>query len=821
MPWQTGDLLLVRGAEWRVTRCTAFADCQALDLAADRTGARRTLLLPFDRPRRPSPPRFRLTSRRFWAHASSSVLRSVTPFGSLQSCPPTIDLLPYQLEPALAVLRHGVPRVLIADEAGLGKTVEAGLIAAEVLKRNHLARALVVCPAAIRAQWAQELTSRFGLAAAEADAVWLRRRTRELPAHVNPWSLPGMYLASMDFVKRPEALYPLEDVRWDLMIVDEAHGATPGSDRRAAIHALARRSRTLVLLTATPHPGDEAAFEALCRIGGEAGSPPVVLFRRTRAGTQPGRAQPRSSLLAVRPTAGEERVRQMLDAYTARLWMRARGSSNGGTSLLATVLKKRSLSSPATVALSLERRLQLLAGAAPRPSQLHLPLHPDDETQDEDSVPDDLLGIRGLDDTDEERDILSALAEAAWAAAADPSKLRRLRRFLRRVREPAIVFTEYRDTADHVRQALAADGHRTLLLHGGISSAERHALLRAFARGGAVLVATDAASEGLNLHYACRLVVHFELPWTPSRLHQRRGRVDRIGQTRRVHEIALVAHASSEQLVLLPLIRRAASSRALSGPTAANALPESRVAALVFGGPPPATSRVRSTITAPNPPAIRRPAFTTLDLSHEAREEAARLLQLRPLESVHASRPARLRRPVIPIAHAPRAFRSGRMTVVIRVTLADASAQPIDTFLLALSLTDSRLAARSTAAATCRHAAGVVARYRTAISAVVLDRARERIRAVDALRTPALARLRQREEELTQQLHSTARDLIQAGLFDRRAIRAADARRRTADILRDDLDAGPFGPLSPAPRQAAPSLQPSFEIRALLLGDLP
>jgi hypothetical protein len=161
------------------------------------------------------------------------------------------------------------------------------------------------------------------------------------------------------------------------------------------------------------------------------------------------------------------------------------------------------------------------------------------------------------------------------------------------------------------------------------------------------------------------------------------------------------------------------------------------------------------------------------------------------------------------------------MTLVISVTVADAAGQPVDTFILALSLADSRLAARTTSAATCRHVAGVLAHDRPAISAVVLERARERMRAVEALRTPALARMRRREEEVTRRLHSTARDLVQAGLFERRAIRAADARRRTADMLRDDPDAGAFALVSPPPRQDLYPLQPSFEILAVLLGALP
>lgn len=818
MSWHSGELLIVRGTEWRVIRSTPFADCHALDLAAQRATTLRTLLLPFDRPRSPSPRRFRLTSHRRWAREVSSLLREPCSYGSLHCCPSTIDLLPYQLEPALAVLRHGVPRILIADEAGLGKTVEAGLIATEVMSRG-LARALIVCPASIRGQWAGALAALFDLAATEADAFWLRRRTRELPSHANPWSLPGVYLASMDFVKRPEALHPLEEVRWDLLIVDEAHGATLGSDRRAAIHALARRSRITVLLTATPHPGDDSRFDALCGIGAEAGSPPPVFFRRTASETQPGRVEPRTSLLAVQPDAAEHRVLRMLDDYTARLWARADTPTGRRCELIATVLRKRSLSCAATLAISLQRRLQLLSGSRPVPLQLRLPL-PSEEDIQEDHIKDEDLGGGGLADPEEDRRILLSLVQAASSAAAAQTKLRALHRLLRRIREPAIVFTEYRDTAEHLHQALAAQGHQALLLHGGLPTAERAVVLRTFSAGESLLVATDAASEGLNLHHVCRVVIHFELPWTPSRLHQRRGRVDRIGQTRRVHEIALVVRDSSEQLVLAPLIQRAIASRPFAAATSADCLPESRVAAIVFGGiPRPPRLSPSSSVAA-----ARHTPYTVLDLSPEAREEVARLLLIRRLRPAGAdanTRPPRHAGRTIPIAYAPRRRRSARITVVIAVSLVDFAGQPVDSSIVTLRLEHARIRTRERAADTCRQVRELLAAHHAAISAAAGGIARERARHIGPVRIAAVERSRKRDEEMQQDLRSAARELVQAGLFDRRAMRAAHVRQRNAEMLHDDLAARLAWAAGGVDRENASRLQASFEIRAVLVGELP
>ncbi|MBA3888222.1 MAG: hypothetical protein H0X67_21235, partial [Acidobacteria bacterium] len=138
-----------------------------------------------------------VVSRRRWAHEVRAVVLSSYPYGGLQFCPPGIRLLPYQLEPALAILRHGALRVLIADDVGLGKTIEAGIVVREMAKIDPLSRILILCPAALRPQWARELAILFDLQIVDADAGWLLAVTRELPPDVNPWSLPGVYLASI------------------------------------------------------------------------------------------------------------------------------------------------------------------------------------------------------------------------------------------------------------------------------------------------------------------------------------------------------------------------------------------------------------------------------------------------------------------------------------------------------------------------------------------------------------------------------------------------------------------------------------------------
>ena len=625
--WQAGLRVSVRGQLWTIVERTPFADCEALRLRGAEPHNRtttRTILLPFDRPR----PVRRSTSievmrPRRWLRTLVAAATGLNPHGGLSAtASSTITFLPYQLEPALAMLRHGHPRVLIADAVGLGKTIQAGLILRQLGTERESFRGLVIAPAGLRDQWDGELGSRFGIRAAIATSSWLARSAAQLPADVNPWSLPGIYIASFDFIKRPEALRPLEEVVWDAIVVDEAHNATPGSARHVAVHALALRARRVILLSATPHGGDPEQFRALCSLGSPgAGSPPLVIFRRSHAdaGSAGGR---RTVLLPVRLSDAELRMHRVLDAYTSRVCAESRRGGHLQGRLAAIVLAKRALSSAASLAVSGRRRLEFLFERCPPAAeqQLQLPLGEEDPLEDE--APAAILGVPGLPDADEERRWLTTIVETADRAAIEESKLRVLRRLLRRAREPAIVFTEYRDTLVRLRLALSGLGRPVNVLHGGLSAAERSAAQHEFNATGSILLATDAASEGLNLHHRCRLVIHFELPWNPSRLEQRTGRVDRIGQMRVVHEIVFVADDTAERRILVPLARRAARARrALPAQSHFfDVLTESRVAAAVMEAIP---VQLAST----DVPIDCMPA--SVDLQDEARDEALRLGELR------------------------------------------------------------------------------------------------------------------------------------------------------------------------------------------------
>ena len=252
---------------------TTSARCVTLSgLAWPLLGVERRIIVPFDRVepiRRRN--RARVVGAVLWRRACRALIAADDPPGSLR-CARTarIDLLPHQLEPAMAIVRGLATRVLLADEVGLGKTIQAGLIAAELLARGAIERVLVLAPPGLCDQWLQELAERFAIDAVTADGRFLRRLARELPIGVNPWQTLHTAVASIDYVKRPE-VFPAATARpWDVVIVDEAHACAGDSDRRTAVHALASRASYVLLLSATPHNGDRESFASLCAIGADA-----------------------------------------------------------------------------------------------------------------------------------------------------------------------------------------------------------------------------------------------------------------------------------------------------------------------------------------------------------------------------------------------------------------------------------------------------------------------------------------------------------------------------------------------------------------------
>jgi superfamily II DNA or RNA helicase len=620
-PLRPGDVVRIRDERWRVTRLVSDADVSVIEVrGSERSNrdAHTRFILPFEPLERLSIARApRVVRPARWRRLARETLSAATPaYDALRAAARAdISILPFQLEPALAVVRGRASRILIADEVGLGKTIQAGLVIAELLERLDRPHVLVVVPAALRDQWRGELETRFHIAATIVDSLSLVRGGPASLSGAHPWLMQPVIVTSIDYIKRPETLRALETLVWDLVVFDEAHGLSTRSDRNAAAAALAERARTVMLLSATPHSGNDGEFARLCSLGDLEGRFPLLVFRRTRsdAGLHHKR---RSTWLRVRLTSEESRLHEALLRYTRLVW-RQRGASSAEARLAAMVLARRACSSATSLTRSLERRQSLIAGQPAGDRQLSLPL----DGFGTDEPPDAELGAPGLHDTEDERQQLAMLVDLAHAAQPRESKLHAVRRLLRRAGEPAIVFTEYRDTL--ARLASDLDDLQPVMLHGGLSTAERTEALQAFTAGRArLLLATDAASEGLNLHHRCRLVINLELPWTPRRLEQRVGRVERIGQARRVHAVHLVAAKTYEETTLAALTRRKDRAHHVSSLLRGSRAGAYDVARAVLGGDPLASEPVDSSL--PEGLCVTR-------MRDAARGEAGRILLARRL----------------------------------------------------------------------------------------------------------------------------------------------------------------------------------------------
>jgi hypothetical protein len=341
-----------------------------------------------------------------------------------------------------------------------------------------------------------------------------------------------------------------------------------------------------------------------------------------------------------------------------------------------------------------------------------------------------------------------------------------------------IVFTEYRDTLERLHEALRAQRGDISILQGAMTAAERTAAQSQFNDSGTLLLATDAAAEGLNLHRRCRTVIHFELPWSPTRLEQRTGRVDRIGQARVVHEIILIADDTAERMVLAPLAQRArrAASFGSTGPGLLNALSESRIAAAVMSGAALESSQVSfDTEIAVTPEAMRT----------DARREADRLSDLRRWNQRSTGETRGLAVPVTAV----RTSRSDLAPGVVHVytlNLSTAGGDIVHSEIVALR--EENYTGRLTTAHQVRTAALSFLRRIEDTGPPILNLFRHHIEHFAQSCTRVATALSDRERIVSSTSTSAARQLVQAGLFDRRALQANDAQRERESSILDERD---------------------------------
>jgi SNF2 family DNA or RNA helicase len=480
---------------------------------------------------------------------------------------------PYQLVPLLMALGEERVRLLVADDVGIGKTVEAGLVLAELLARGLARRVLVVVPANLREQWQEALDHFFHLDATIISSDRLPALERRLLPGQSPWEAHNVVIASVDYLKLHRHLvlqYP-----WDVAIVDEAHlcarphrrpGApAPDMKRWEFAQALAQRTRHLLLLTATPHSGYTDSYASLLELL-DAGLVHGDVIDRTRArahvcqrrrrdieswyadqGQSPFPQRDQDEIV-VAPSKDQLRLLEQLRDYTDELDTEAEAAPLNAW--VAAHLQKRALSSPEAFRKTIKRRLEKVHKRQQKQEELDRARELEEARR---SVTDSLGGEGMTDEQRSERvdrapssmDVgreLAYLREldelARKVTPAKDTKLKRLQELIpvRESRHPqarrVIVFTRYKDTLDYLEKHLTKlDGVQVFTISGELSQPERRLRLAEFERAErAVLIATDAISEGMNLQSAAAELVHYELPWNPNRLEQRNGRIDRFGQ---------------------------------------------------------------------------------------------------------------------------------------------------------------------------------------------------------------------------------------------------------------------------------------------------
>lgn len=497
----------------------------------------------------------------------------------------------YQLEPLRRALQSPRTNLLLADDVGLGKTIEAGLVIQELLLRHRARTAIIVCPPSLALKWQDEMREKFGLEFVIVDSALMTqvRRTHGLAA--NPFRLFPRVIVSMAWLPQPRAQRLLRGVladagrsnsarryAFDLLVVDEAHHMAPASPsslgggrgyavdsrRTTAVRALAERCEHRLFLSATPHNGHSESFTALMEMidsrrfsrGAilDEDALKAVAVRRLKTQITDKDFKPRTiQPISFTPTSDEDEAFSDLDRI---LKDSARANQRGRSlDIVALLLKKRFLSSPWAFA-------RTLAAYAEASGTGRLP----------DDLDDYYAEVLGSDQNDEEEGRIEQAEFAAlqqskggdslvtaskqdierlisWGNRYEHQPNSRLSALIERLdaicrpdgktwsNERVVVFTEYSATLEWIVGVLGQRGYGAVVetIHGGTPTEEREQIRARFAEHPSkdpirVLVATDAAGEGIDLQAHCHRLVNFDVPFNPSRLEQRIGRIDRYGQ---------------------------------------------------------------------------------------------------------------------------------------------------------------------------------------------------------------------------------------------------------------------------------------------------
>jgi superfamily II DNA or RNA helicase len=502
---------------------------------------------------------------------------------SLTRC--LFDPLPHQVTALQRAIRQLPVRLLLADEVGLGKTLEAGLIWTELKARKLVKRLLIVAPPSLQLQWVAEIKRHFG-----EDILRVGSGGMALDGGIDPWTDFDQVICSFDSIKPLRRRRGWDDDRvrahnklrfdaavaagWDLVIFDEAHHLAGNVDevaRHDLARALTQACPNVLLLSATPHSGKSDAFRRLLSlldatfldegvITRERVAARLIRTEKRNAVSNEGKPlfQPRSSRLEVIPYGDrgiEETLYDAVTEYVRHGYARALRERRPVVALLVLLMQRLVSSSTAAIKRALERRL---AAIVEEGTQLRLLPEQAEEwgelTEDEEIA--GLILAQGAAWENERAEVELLLDLARRAAAGVDAKTSYLLELVRRLQrdegDPALkvlVFTQFVATQEMLIGMMGRAGIPAERINGQMDLSERAIAQDRFSRDIQVLVSTDAGAEGVNLQFA-HVVVNYDLPWNPMRIEQRIGRVDRIGQAHPVRAFNLVLENTIDQRVL-------------------------------------------------------------------------------------------------------------------------------------------------------------------------------------------------------------------------------------------------------------------------------
>lgn len=461
-----------------------------------------------------------------------------------------MDPMPYQLDPTKLSLQRPRQRILIADTVGLGKTLEAGILMSELIARGKGKRILVVTVKSMMTQFQKEMWNRFTIPLVRLDSNRIQKIRASLPSNYNPFFYYDKTIVSIDTLKRDvEYRTHLEKAYWDIIVIDEAHNVAERGDHQAQRSRLAKllanRSDTMIMLSATPHDGRAKSFASLMNMldptaiaDPENYTPEDIKGLCIRRFKNDVKDQVNGSFLERQVTlehchasAQEEHAFDLLAEM--QLEMDA-GKANNTGRLFKTNLEKSLFSSPAACCKSIEARLKKLYKKY---------------------TVDDISDIRLLEE------LHTALGQVT------PENFTRYQKLLELLRSDSygwnpkdpgdrvVIFTERIETmnylVEHLRTDLGLKSSAIQEISGGMSDAEQQRIVEDFGRTESpirILVASDVASEGLNLHYLSHRLIHFDIPWSLMVFQQRNGRIDRYGQQKRPDIRYLLIESNNKQI---------------------------------------------------------------------------------------------------------------------------------------------------------------------------------------------------------------------------------------------------------------------------------